>query len=73
MVLKAAARAAGSHPLATGDHGVGVEVPKGGSWGGVGVVGGTPWGGAVRRAGVGGQEALGAWPGHKAMVPVQSL
>jgi hypothetical protein len=50
-----------------------VGVPRGGSWGEVGVVGGTPWGGAVRRAGVGGQEALGAWPDHKAMVPVQSL
>jgi hypothetical protein len=42
MVLKAAAREAGSHPPASGDQGIEVVVPDGGSWGGGGVVGGTP-------------------------------
>jgi hypothetical protein len=42
MVPKAAMREVESHPPAIGDQGVGVGVPEGGSWGGVGVVGGTP-------------------------------
>jgi hypothetical protein len=29
--------------------------------------------GAVRRADAGGQEALGVWPNHMEMVPVQGL
>jgi hypothetical protein len=45
MVLYSAAREAGSQPLANGDQGVMVGVPVGGSWGNVGVVGGTPYGG----------------------------
>jgi hypothetical protein len=42
IVLKAAAREVGSHPPASGDHGVEVGVHGGGSLGGAGVVGGTP-------------------------------
>jgi hypothetical protein len=42
MVLKAASRKAWSHPPASGDQGVEVGVPEGGSWGGAGDVGGTP-------------------------------
>jgi hypothetical protein len=43
MVLYAAARAAGSHPPANGDHGVVVDVLVGGTEGGV--IGGMSYGG----------------------------
>jgi hypothetical protein len=42
MVLMATAREVESHPPASGDQGDEVGVSGGGSWGGAGVVGGTP-------------------------------
>jgi hypothetical protein len=41
-VLKATTMEAESHPPASGDQGVGVGIPGGRSWGGAGVIGGTP-------------------------------
>jgi hypothetical protein len=70
MVLKVAAREALSQPPASGDQDVEVGFPGGRSWGGAGGAAGTPYEGAVRRAGAEGREAFGVWPGHMVIVRI---